>query len=90
MAAIQIEADKVIESCEKFLEGAKDGWLPKRYRTGMLNDHIDGIKATYAVDKIKKLAEYANKNAKQVAPRTYEIARITIDHNDFELIGEFL
>ncbi len=45
--------------------------------------------------KIKKLAEYAMKpyvdnRIERLLTKTSESPTITIDHNDYELIGEFL
>ena len=88
MASIQIRADIVLKACEK----TKEKWLHQ-------NNHANPANSFYmeSVEKIKKLAEYAIKSKPSTIGKDNELciklcsnATITIDHNDFELIGEFL
>ena len=92
MASIQIPPDKVFKACEK----CKKHWDEKErvYTHSVDTQYIEALKA---IEKIQKLAEYElNSNEKppmlMVAgcPVTFPYKTITITHNDFELIGEFL
>jgi hypothetical protein len=89
MASIEIQADKVITSCEKYLSVIRkhafygnDVKAKKKYNIEVEN--------TSTVEKIKNLVEYANENSEQEGFSSYLSPTITITHNDYELIGEFL
>ena len=86
MASVQIRADEVIKACEKFLNKKQElkpikiGEDPQRvYQPEFF------IKGFKIIERIKKLAEYQNK-----VVIGEKIPEMSIDHNDFNLIGEYL
>jgi hypothetical protein len=96
MASAQIRADIVITACEKYIsetehdiktdkQYCKDNNLQKReFMSFFGKTQLD------TVSKIKKLAEYVLKGAPEAIifdPSPYVIS---ITHNDYELLGEFL
>lgn len=105
MASIQIRADIVTIACEKSLAKCESR-RKNIAECPVKDEHVifwshDGIdKKSKLIMKIKKMAECAKKNEEKTEPSekdiincvltAHEDATITIDHNDFELIGEFL
>ena len=98
MASIEIKADKVIKACEKMIEALINMDKEEReicdkkgipYYTCLTDRQISEMDT---VKKIKKLAEYAIKPVEINGEwsRSSPQEPITITHNDFELIGEFL
>lgn len=85
MASIEIKADIVIKACEKALNRPiKRRWsLRAKAEQEWENIHVN---------RTKKLAEYAIKpeRVNEEWLKSTSDTTVTITHNDFELIGEFL
>ena len=93
MASIQIKADIVIKACEKMITHIDESYTFKHpeAKIEFKDQHVLLSSVRRNIESIKKLAEYA------IKPRhgdgyieSNSGARITITHNDYELIGEFL
>lgn len=99
MASIEIQAERVIKGCEK----CKKHWDEKE-RVYVHSVDTPYIEALEAIEKIKKIAEYSLVERELILNEIYERNHgtkrdnddnwfqmyVTITHNDFELIGEFL
>jgi len=101
MASIQIRAGLVLEACKKYMInfGVSIDKDIERIDTSYLTNKDFArneirSKAIYDIefcDKIRKIAEYSIKPEKQGDMlKSNSDSMISIDHNDFSLIGEYL
>lgn len=94
MASIQIRADIVISSCDKMINEINKSYTLMNHPE-MEAEYKEQAKLLKEVRRriqlIKELAEYALKPEKKGDMlKSNSDAMIIIDHNDFNLIGEYL
>ena len=78
MASITINSADVIQACEKVLKALKE--KNNIFWWIAYNQQIKFNKKVH-IDRIKNLAKFSEK---------YGLYSLSIDHNDFALIGEYL
>ena len=95
MASIQLRADRVITACERMANEIKKSYVLSK-EDELTEDEMEVAKPLFnalrMIRAIKNLSEYSIKpeRVNEEWFKSTSDTTITITHNDFELIGEFL